>query len=263
MLYLEKHFQKYGTKLMPFTFSHPAYALPLKYIKPNYVSVTGLVLGSMAPDFEYFIMLEPYSSIGHSILGLFLQAIPLSIIIACIFHRIVKEQIALHLPSIVGLNRRAYNILGEWKLQNPKDWTIFILSVIIGFFSHTTIDAFTHISGYFIIRFSFLREIIFFNLPVYKVLQYGLSLFGLMFAFVFIINKLFKNNLNKKELPNVTKKQKILFWLSIMIFSFVVTGLKLLFTTSYNIIGILVVAPISGTVLGVIFSSIFSSRVRG
>ncbi|SEP14833.1 DUF4184 family protein [Paenibacillus sp. OV219] len=58
---------------MPFTFAHPAYALPLKFINPRYLSATGLVLGSMAPDFEYFLTLEPHQTIGHSFSGLFVR----------------------------------------------------------------------------------------------------------------------------------------------------------------------------------------------
>lgn len=247
---------------MPFTFSHPTYAFPLKYIKPKYFSVTGLILGSMAPDFEYFIMLEPYRSIGHSILGLIIQAIPLSIITAFIFHRLVKEQIVLHLPSIFGLNQRAYNLLGDWKLKNLRDWLIFICSIIIGFISHITIDACTHVSGYFVIYFAFLREVIFYNLPLYKVLQYGLSIFGLIFALVFILIKLFKSNLNLKEAPKVPKNQKLLFWLTVALVSFFVTGLKLIFTSSSNMIGILIVAPISGMVLGILLISFISRKIR-
>lgn len=216
----------------------------------------------MAPDFEYFIMLEPYSSIGHSILGLVLQAIPLSILFAFIFHYIVKEQLAIHMPSIFSLNRRAYNILGEWKLQNQKDWMIFVLSVVIGFISHVTIDAFTHVHGYFVVHFSILRELLFFGLPVFKALQHSLSLLGLLVTFVVIINQLYRSSLISNKALDVTTKQKILYWLSVMSFSIVVTGVKLVFTSSNNIIGILVVAPISGLLLGFILTSLIMRVVR-
>ncbi|WP_262496247.1 DUF4184 family protein [Flavobacterium piscis] len=39
---------------MPFTFSHPAIILPLKYLPKNWISLTGLIIGSLTPDFEYF-----------------------------------------------------------------------------------------------------------------------------------------------------------------------------------------------------------------
>jgi hypothetical protein len=51
--------------ILPFTFAHPSSSFPIKCIKPRYFSLVGLILGSMSPDFEYFIALEPYQIIGH------------------------------------------------------------------------------------------------------------------------------------------------------------------------------------------------------
>ncbi|WP_240482010.1 DUF4184 family protein [Flavobacterium psychrophilum] len=39
---------------MPFTFSHPAIILPLRYLPRQWFSLTGLIIGSLTPDFEYF-----------------------------------------------------------------------------------------------------------------------------------------------------------------------------------------------------------------
>ncbi|WP_220463965.1 DUF4184 family protein [Adhaeribacter radiodurans] len=39
---------------MPFTFSHPAIVLPLTLLLRKWYSLTGLVIGSLTPDFEYF-----------------------------------------------------------------------------------------------------------------------------------------------------------------------------------------------------------------
>ncbi|AIK36171.1 hypothetical protein BG07_3819 [Bacillus pseudomycoides] len=50
---------------MPFTFAHPAAVIPFCK-KQRYVSVTALVLGSMVPDFEYFLHFRPYGVIGHT-----------------------------------------------------------------------------------------------------------------------------------------------------------------------------------------------------
>src|SRR5690554_5675281 len=111
---------------MPFTFAHPAVAIPFKYMSPQYFSLTGLVLGSMAPDFEYYFRLERYQSIGHSLPGLFLHALPVSIFLAVIFHYMIKESLALHLTSLFNLNERAYNIVGNWKLNSIHAWIVFL-----------------------------------------------------------------------------------------------------------------------------------------
>lgn len=40
---------------MPFTFSHPAIILPLSYLPKKWFSLTGLIIGSLIPDFEYLL----------------------------------------------------------------------------------------------------------------------------------------------------------------------------------------------------------------
>ena len=41
---------------MPFTFAHPAAVLPFAKKHSSYISVTALILGSMAPDFPIFFI---------------------------------------------------------------------------------------------------------------------------------------------------------------------------------------------------------------
>lgn len=245
---------------MPFTFSHPIFAFPIKYISPKRISLTGLLLGSMSPDFEYFIMLEPYSRIGHSILGLILQAIPLSLLFAFIFHRFIKEQLAVHAPSAFGLNERIYSFIGEWKLKNKNDWMFFLISTTIGFFIHIGIDAFTHIQGYFVVHYTIFHKIIIFALPLYKVLQYSLSIIGLFITLVFMIYHLLHSNPITSKKLKISTIQKYLFWFSSILCSVVITFLKILLTSSENTVGILVVAPISGLFLGVFITSLVASR---
>lgn len=240
---------------MPFTFSHPTYAFPLKYIIPK-LSLTGLVLGSMAPDFEYFIMLEPHASIGHTLPGLFLHAIPLSILFAFAFHWIIKEQLAIHLPSILHIDRRAYSMCGDWRLVNLKEWFLFIVSVVIGFISHITLDAFTHVHGYFVLKFPILSQTLLLDLPLYKLLQYSLSILGLLLLIVILLHNLSSRSFFTIKMPKVTVKQKIIYWGSVMLFTIGITSVKLLLTNSDNLIGILVVAPISGMILGLFFTSL-------
>lgn len=43
---------------MSFTFSHPAIVSPLNYFPNKWFSLTGLVIGSLTPDFEYFLRMR-------------------------------------------------------------------------------------------------------------------------------------------------------------------------------------------------------------
>lgn len=247
---------------MPFTFAHPAYAAPIKFLSPMHWSITGLVLGSMSPDYEYFLMLEPYQNIGHTLTGLFVQAIPLSILFAFLFHCIVKETAAAHLPSLYRLNHRACHLSRKWGLRGWGDWVRFLVSVVVGFMTHIGIDALTHAHGYFVLHISLLRMETIGSLPLYKLLQYSLSLFGVVALAATILFRLITSDPAGTEAPVVSSKQKLYFWITASVIALAVTVVKLIWTDSSNVVGIIVVSPISGFCLGLLISSILAKKLR-
>ncbi|MCA0757754.1 DUF4184 family protein [Paenibacillus sp. N4] len=247
---------------MPFTFAHPAYAFPIKFISPRWFSVTGLVLGSMAPDFEYFLALEPHRTIGHSFLGLVVQVIPLCVLFAFLFHYFVKESLVLHLPSVFNLNRRAYNLLGLWGLRSIRDWMVYLVSVSIGFLSHVAVDAFTHEGGYMVRQLPVLQSIVMLDLPVHKILQHSLSLIGMTALVITIGAVLYKTVPYTKKIPSISYKQKCFYWGFAAVFAVFMTGGKLLLDSGGNIIGMLVVAPITGFCAGILLASLFWNGTR-
>lgn len=246
---------------MPFTFAHPTYAYPFKYINPRWFSVTGLVLGSMAPDFEYFLVLEPHQTIGHSPWGLIVQAIPLCILMASLFHLIVKEPLVLHLPSFFQIDRRAYRLLSSWSLKTVRDWTVFIVSVTAGFLSHVAVDAFTHENGYMVRHLPVLRTIVILDVPMYKLLQYSLSMLGMTAIVCAIGVALYKAAPDPKGIPLVTYRQKRYYWGFAAMAAVCTAGCKLLLSSSGNMLGILVVAPITGFCAGILLASLFWRNV--
>lgn len=248
---------------MPFTFAHPLYAAPFKKVKPRWFSLTGLTLGSMSPDFEYFFMLEPYQTIGHTLQGLFLQAIPISVCFAFLFHFVVKSQLLIHLPfrKQIQLNQNISIQRKQWKLNTLKKWTIFIVSIIIGFLTHIFIDSFTHVGGYFVLKSSFLQSKAL-GLPTYKILQHGLSLIGLIVPILLLLNRV-KKGKAVQRFQSVSTHQKIGYWFIVLMTSLLVLILKLSVTTSGNKLGIIVVAPITGFWIGIVISSVvFQLKAR-
>ncbi|MVP02599.1 DUF4184 family protein [Paenibacillus lutrae] len=243
---------------MPFTFAHPLYAGPLKLIFPRYLSLTGLILGSMSPDFEYFIALEPYRFIGHSVAGLFLQAIPLSILLAYVVHYILKIPLIDHLPATAQLENKARGLLRDWKLNSLRKWFVFLLSVIIGFYSHVLLDAFTHGAGFFVSKFGILQSTIM-NVPLYKILQHTLSIAGLLTEGLLVFL------LWKKAEPIDRPAGRILsgkrgYWVPAGLVTMATVILKVTLTSSTNYIGILVVSPITGFFIGLVAASIWVRR---
>ncbi|MFN5774209.1 DUF4184 family protein, partial [Flavobacterium sp.] len=83
---------------MPFTFSHPAIVLPLTFLPRQWFSLTGLVIGSLTPDFEYFLRMRIESNYSHTIDGLFWFDLSLGLLLAFLFHNIVRDSLFDNLP---------------------------------------------------------------------------------------------------------------------------------------------------------------------
>jgi len=142
---------------MPFTFSHPAAALPLRRYCPRYLVFSALALGTVTPDLGYFVFRFPEASFAHALIGSFLLDLPLGFIL--------------------------WILARGWK---PKIFagSVFkaIPSIWIGAFSHLVWDAFTHQRGLFgeLPWISGSRVHLFgTSIYLYEILQHGSSLLGM------------------------------------------------------------------------------------
>ncbi len=155
---------------MPFTFAHPAIVLPIGLIKRRkWISFTALVTGSMSPDFEYFFRMKLYGEFGHSIAGIFLLDLPVAIIIALVFHQVIKEALILHLPNFLSARLLAFES-ENWWIYFKNNFLAVAISAIIGAASHIFWDGFTHADGYFVKLFPALLYMEIHKIPLYKIL---------------------------------------------------------------------------------------------
>jgi len=132
---------------MPFTPAHPAIVLPLLRRTRRWLSASGLIVGSMAPDLEYFFRLRPGGGVGHTLLGVLWLDLPLSLLIIGLFHSIVKKPLLLSLPAFFRL-RLEWLAKQQWPLRNlwsPR----LLLGILVGCASHLLWDTFTHQRGRF------------------------------------------------------------------------------------------------------------------
>ncbi|HAT6805041.1 TPA: DUF4184 family protein [Citrobacter freundii] len=51
---------------MPFTFTHPAVVIPIYHYVNRSLSLSALIIGSMAPDFVYFFLFSVTGALSHS-----------------------------------------------------------------------------------------------------------------------------------------------------------------------------------------------------
>ena len=189
---------------MPFTFSHPAIILPLTYLPRKWFSLTGLVIGSLTPDFEYFLRMRIKSNYSHTIDGLFWFDLPLGLLLAFIFHNIVRESLFNNLPPFLKSRFSTFKQF-DWNRHFKQNWIVVTISIIIGAASHIFWDSFTHDHGYFVQTIPALQNSVDFlgrQIPILKILQHSSTLLGgLVIAFA-----IYKLPTNKTEKENINLK---------------------------------------------------------
>ncbi|WP_210464605.1 DUF4184 family protein [Rufibacter roseolus] len=132
---------------MPFTFSHPAVVLPFKSVSGQKVSLTAMVLGSMAPDFEFFFRMRAETEISHTLKGIFLFDIPVVVVMAFLYHCWVRHPFLGHLPVFLQKRFSVYSQF-NWPAYFKENWVVVITSGFLGVVLHLLCDDFTHDYGY-------------------------------------------------------------------------------------------------------------------
>ncbi|WP_165903651.1 DUF4184 family protein [Hymenobacter gummosus] len=157
---------------MPFTLSHPAAAVPLA--RPLRLPLSALWVGSLSPDFIYFLQLEAEGEFGHSFWGLFFSCLPLSLLVLWLWHRVQKYPAAALLPAWAG--RRAAGAATEpFRFGPGRRLAAICAGILVGAVTHDVWDAFTHTDGWVAEHWPLLLHEIpfpyFAHMPICKLLQ--------------------------------------------------------------------------------------------
>ena len=249
---------------MPFTLAHSAAVVP--FIKRHNMNAAALVLGSMAPDFEYFVRFEPVGIFGHSLGGLLYFNLPLCFLFAYVFHFIVKKPLIVCLPR--PLDNWFWNFaVKEWSLNNVWSVWIFTYSAVLGMGTHVLWDSFTHQSGWFVIQFPILLEVIHLGaitVPIFKVLQHGSTLVGLTILVAFCYS--LRNQQTKAPQVMASGIKGLYCGSIVLIGGAVCLGMFLghgSASTVYGAIGAYIITFLNGIVLGTIVASIGFKKFSG
>jgi hypothetical protein len=237
---------------MPFTPAHSAIVLP--FIRMRWFSATGLIIGSIAPDFEYFFKVSVSSEHSHTWAGLFYFDLPVVIALSLIFHFLVKRNLILNLPPF--LQRRFQETLRFNFLEFLKNnWLIFLLSAVLGSASHILWDSFTHASGYFAQRLPFYDRYVPFqgvNYPMFYALQHISTAVGLTVMVFYILFK-------RAQTLN-TSRPSMIYWLAIGLIVAVVMLFRFTIDSWHPHLGNTVVSFISGLCLALILTGFFNFK---
>ncbi len=165
---------------MPFTFSHPAAVLPLLLLPRRWRSATGLLVGSMVPDFEKFIRMSSHDPYSHTWRSIFYFNLPLGLLLAFVFHLVVRDALIAHLPDFLHARFRRFAGL-DWAAYARHHAGTVVFSLLVGTVSHILIDSFTHVDGRGVQLFPALRDWVFegdANMRFYSLLQKLFSVMG-------------------------------------------------------------------------------------
>jgi hypothetical protein len=128
---------------------------------------SALVIGTLAPDFEYFLTFGPQSGFGHTLLGAFVLTFPLALVVLWLFHRFVKVPFAAALPASIEMRLTPY--LGRFQFSGLSRFALIVFSVLVGIATHIVWDSFTHSSMWLYQHWSFLRGMS--HVPVVGLIQ--------------------------------------------------------------------------------------------
>lgn len=170
---------------MPFTVSHVAAVLPLR---KTWLIWSALIVGAMAPDFEYFIRLSLEDRYSHTLKGMFEVTLLLALVALWLFHRFVKDTFLELMPE--NIRARAAGSTAKFRFGGTTRFMLILLSILVGASTHLFWDSLTHSSA-LTRRSPLLRHSVFLwhgrAVPFYEILQHVSSVLGLAILAVWLI----------------------------------------------------------------------------
>lgn len=239
---------------MPFTLSHPFFIYPLA-AHQRYFSSTGLIAGSLAPDYFMFLSLNRFPLIDHTILNISCSII-IAIIISFVYQNYVKFDMITHLPFGLDMKYSGY-ASQEIYLVSRGRFLPFLLSILLGVGWHLAIDSATHYNGvvanycgsFFL---SYLFCIMGKDIYVYDLLQFSLSGIG----FFGLLWWLFSRNYIEVGYIKVAHYYKGLYALRMIGVAFLIFALRGCMGMPKNyFIDIVVITSMSGIGWGLLYNS--------
>jgi hypothetical protein len=244
---------------MPFTPAHPLAVFPFVHWRRwLHLDATCLVIGSMAPDFEYFIHGEQKGEFGHTLLGIPLWGVPVTLILAAIFHAVVKWPLLVVAPRWIA-RRSIESAARPW----PAKWSVatiltVVISAAIGDVSHIVWDGFTHANGFGERNFPTLGTMVHVpglgDMVIFRVLQYVFSVIGLFAVVIWALLSLRRRT--PRDLAPMPR-----LWPRVIFYGITIAGVALVMLRALRILhatdpGSVVVSAISGMLAGTLVATV-------
>ncbi len=173
---------------MPLTTAHPLPSILLRKPMGRFGVLSALIIGSMTPDFHYFIPLHVGREHSHSLLGLVWYCLPMGLVTYWLFHRFFKQALSDLLP--LAVKQKIAWVIDQNTTSKPIPFLAVVLSLLVGSITHIIWDSFTHGTSPVVMAISPLQYPIAsignYVVTVYKVLQHGSSVIGTLVMAIWI-----------------------------------------------------------------------------
>ena len=166
-----------------------------------------MVLGSMAPDFEYFLRGQTIRTYGHTLWGAVFFDLPLVVIVYLVGKYVVVRALEPYFPQFPRL---AYSYHSRSKIGTGL---VFAYSALLGIATHLVWDSFTHRSGEVVTHWPALSETVGlfgYELPLYNLLQHASTAVGLVAIIWFLLRRYLRHE--KVRLDRAAMRHKVIFW---------------------------------------------------
>ncbi len=217
--------------------------------------MTALIVGSVTPDFEYFMRMRVESIYSHTWTGLFWFDLPLGFLLTFIYHYIVRNSLICDSPRFIKKRLSRYMDF-SWGQYVRHNFFTVIICLIIGSASHIFWDAFTHPHGDFVRMIPTLREsttLLGVTVKYYRILQYISSTLGGIIVFYAVM-----------KIPRATDYAKsrnpVFYWFIVIGTGIVAANIRILLGIHYTDYPTVAVSALAGFIVGTIIAPVFLEK---
>jgi hypothetical protein len=236
---------------MPFTPAHPAILLPL--LKKARMSALGLIVGSIAPDFEYFFKMKVTSHYSHTLGGLLYFDLPVSFLLSWLFIKFVRTNLMANLPVFLQRRLQPMTLLDSRHILFER-WFVFAYSALLGSVSHLFWDGFTHNDMFFVRNLSFYHGSYIpyegVKYPLWYALQHISSAIGLSLLAIYVVLQPIQSGPLYR--PNVV------YWLTVLMVMVMVVVVRFELVPKELKEGNVIVCSITGLCCGLVLAGMIN-----
>ncbi len=212
---------------MPFTFAHTGYILPVKKKWTPYFSTSGLVFGSLAPDYDILFRFSEnrFHLFQYDLFSILFYIYPLALVSIVFFHLCCQSILSENLPFFVRRKISSFlslDIFDELK----KHFIKISFSIFFAIFLHLLLDMLCHFLDAWSVKMLVLtltRSIKTANI-FYELAIYALPILFSLYGFYLLWKYLTDENTTITDF-SMTKKQ-LMFWVWVILVAVGISILK-------------------------------------